>query len=181
MKIPWNCFNNTWQFSLIFHPLQVIFIHCKSRIATAIHGLWWMKMKMVNSGLKGSRVGLSRVAHNKCKMYVKGSIQSNLKPANTEHSPNAGLMLGERFLGKHFVFDGDIYPPISQIHPTMSLFPRVSTRKYILLHKAWRQYLLTCKVSRYYLLTFWLHLRRVRLMSAQYINLNVVQRYVFII
>ena len=36
---PWNCFTNTWQFSLIFHPLQVIFIHYKSWIATAIRGL----------------------------------------------------------------------------------------------------------------------------------------------
>ena len=32
-------FSNIWQFSLIFHPLQVIFIHYKSRIATAIRGL----------------------------------------------------------------------------------------------------------------------------------------------
>ena len=34
-----NWFTNTWQFSLIFHPLQVIFIHYKSRIAAAIRGL----------------------------------------------------------------------------------------------------------------------------------------------
>ena len=27
--------------------------HYKSRIATTIRGLWWMKMTMVNSGLKG--------------------------------------------------------------------------------------------------------------------------------
>ena len=32
---------------------EVIFIHYKSRIATAIRGLWWMKKTMVNSGLKG--------------------------------------------------------------------------------------------------------------------------------
>ena len=38
-KLPWNCFANTWQFSLIWHPPQVIFIHYKSRIATAISGL----------------------------------------------------------------------------------------------------------------------------------------------
>ena len=42
-----------WHFSLIFHPPEVIFIHYKSRIATAIRGLSWMKMTMVNSGLKG--------------------------------------------------------------------------------------------------------------------------------
>ena len=40
-------------FSLIFHPLQLIFIHYKSWITTAIHFLLWMKMTMVNSGLKG--------------------------------------------------------------------------------------------------------------------------------
>ena len=38
---------------IIFHQPQAIFIHYKSRIATAIRGLWWMKMTMVNSGLKG--------------------------------------------------------------------------------------------------------------------------------
>ena len=38
-KFPWNWFTNTWQFSLIFKPHQIIFIHCKSRIATAICGL----------------------------------------------------------------------------------------------------------------------------------------------
>ena len=52
-KFPWNWFTNTWQFSLIFKPHEVIFIHYKSRIATAIRGLSWMKMTMVNSGLKG--------------------------------------------------------------------------------------------------------------------------------
>ena len=51
-KFPWNCFSNMWQFSFIFHPPQVIFIHYKSRIATAIHSLQWIKM--TNSGLKGS-------------------------------------------------------------------------------------------------------------------------------
>ena len=49
----WNWFTNTWQFSLIFQSHQIIFIHHKSRIATAIRGLWWMKMTMVNSDLKG--------------------------------------------------------------------------------------------------------------------------------
>ena len=39
-KFPRNCFTNKWQFSLIFHALQVIFIHYKSRIATAIRGFW---------------------------------------------------------------------------------------------------------------------------------------------
>ena len=38
-KFPWNWFTNTCQFSLIFHPHQVIFIHYKSRIATEIRGL----------------------------------------------------------------------------------------------------------------------------------------------
>ena len=38
-KFPWNWFPNTWQFSLIFKPFQVFFIHYKSRIATAIRGL----------------------------------------------------------------------------------------------------------------------------------------------
>ena len=46
-------FSNARQFSLPFHPLQVIFIHCKSGIATEILGLQWMKMTLVNSGLKG--------------------------------------------------------------------------------------------------------------------------------
>ena len=38
-KFPWNWFTNTLQFSLIFHSHQFIFIHYKSRIATAIRGL----------------------------------------------------------------------------------------------------------------------------------------------
>ena len=39
MKISMKlAYYNTWEFSLIFHPLQVIFIHYKSRIATAIRG-----------------------------------------------------------------------------------------------------------------------------------------------
>ena len=38
MKIPLN--TNTWQFCFIFHhALQIIFIHYKSRIATALRGL----------------------------------------------------------------------------------------------------------------------------------------------
>ena len=52
-KFPWNWRPNTWQFSLIFKPHQIISIHYKSRIATAIRGLYWMEMTMVNSGLKG--------------------------------------------------------------------------------------------------------------------------------
>ena len=36
---PWNWFTNTWQFSLIIKQHQIIFIHYKSRIATAIRGL----------------------------------------------------------------------------------------------------------------------------------------------
>ena len=35
-KFQWNWLTNTWQFSLIFHPHQIIFIHYKSRIAAAI-------------------------------------------------------------------------------------------------------------------------------------------------
>ena len=31
-KFPWNFFTNTWQFSLIFHPHQIIFIHYKSKL-----------------------------------------------------------------------------------------------------------------------------------------------------
>ena len=38
-KFPWNWFTDTWWFTLIFKPHQIIFIHCKSRIATAIRGL----------------------------------------------------------------------------------------------------------------------------------------------
>ena len=38
-KFPRIWFTNTWQLSLIFHSLQVIFIHYKSRIAAAIRGL----------------------------------------------------------------------------------------------------------------------------------------------
>ena len=38
-KFPRNSFANTWLFFKIFHPLQLTFIHYKSRIATAIHGL----------------------------------------------------------------------------------------------------------------------------------------------
>ena len=39
LKIPLNWFTNTWQFSLIFHPLQITFIHYKPRIVTTIRGL----------------------------------------------------------------------------------------------------------------------------------------------
>ena len=38
-KFSWNWFTNTLQFSLLFKPHQIIFIHYKSRIATAILGL----------------------------------------------------------------------------------------------------------------------------------------------
>ena len=38
-KFPRNWFTNTWQFSLLFHPHEIIFIHYKSRVATAIRGL----------------------------------------------------------------------------------------------------------------------------------------------
>ena len=36
MKIYMKLFTNTWQFSLIFQPLQVVVINYKSRIAPAI-------------------------------------------------------------------------------------------------------------------------------------------------
>ena len=52
MKLFYQYFINTWQLSLIFHSLQIIFIHYKLKIAKAIHGFSWMKMTMVNSGLK---------------------------------------------------------------------------------------------------------------------------------
>ena len=35
-KFPWNWFTKTWQFSVIFKSYQIIFMHYKSRIATAI-------------------------------------------------------------------------------------------------------------------------------------------------
>ena len=38
-KFPWNWFTNIWQSYFIFKPHQIIFIHYKSRIATAIRGL----------------------------------------------------------------------------------------------------------------------------------------------
>ena len=38
-KFPSNWFTNSWQFYLFFQPHQVIFIHYKTRIATAIRGL----------------------------------------------------------------------------------------------------------------------------------------------
>ena len=41
-----------YQYIVIFF-YQIIFIHYKSKIATAIRGLYWMKMTMVNSGFKG--------------------------------------------------------------------------------------------------------------------------------
>ena len=47
----WECCTNTWQFSLMYHPLQVIFTYYKSWIAVAIRGLLWVKITMANSGL----------------------------------------------------------------------------------------------------------------------------------
>ena len=41
-----------YQYMVIFKPHRIIFIHNKPRIA-AIRGLQWMKMTMVNAGLKG--------------------------------------------------------------------------------------------------------------------------------
>ena len=38
-----------------FHPHQIIFIHYKPIIVTAIRGLQWMMITMVKSGLKGLR------------------------------------------------------------------------------------------------------------------------------
>ena len=46
-------FTDTCKFSLITGPLQVTIIQYKSRIATAIRGLLWMKMTIVNLSLKG--------------------------------------------------------------------------------------------------------------------------------
>ena len=53
MKISMKLFYEYINFSLFFHLHQVIFVHYKSRIATAIRGLQWTRMTMVNSGLKG--------------------------------------------------------------------------------------------------------------------------------
>ena len=50
MKICMELFNNNNIF-LICHPLQVIFIHYKSRIATTIRRLYRVKIAKVNSGL----------------------------------------------------------------------------------------------------------------------------------
>ena len=44
--------------AILFKPYQIIFIHHKSRIVTAIRGLWWMKMTMLNAGLKWLNVTL---------------------------------------------------------------------------------------------------------------------------
>ena len=44
--------NNNNFFSFVTH-FQVIFIHYKWRIATAIYCLWWIKMTMANIGLEG--------------------------------------------------------------------------------------------------------------------------------
>ena len=38
-KFPWDWLANTWQFSLIFKPHEIIFIHYKSRIEVAIRRL----------------------------------------------------------------------------------------------------------------------------------------------
>ena len=49
-----NCFEKNSKFFVISHPLPSHFvIRYESRIAIAIRGLLWMKMTMVNSGLKG--------------------------------------------------------------------------------------------------------------------------------
>ena len=52
-KFSWDCCDNNDIFSFICDPLQIIFIHYKSRIATTIRGLWWLKMTIASSGLKG--------------------------------------------------------------------------------------------------------------------------------
>ena len=47
MKISMKLFfTNTWQFSLVFHPLQIIFVHYKSRVATAIRGLKGLSLNL---------------------------------------------------------------------------------------------------------------------------------------
>ena len=65
-------------FFLLCHPLQVLLIHYKSRIGTAIRGLYWMKMTMVNSGLKGLKETLvlrnnKLFCHNKlpCRVHTR--------------------------------------------------------------------------------------------------------------
>ena len=61
-----------------FSPIQVIFIHYKSRIATAIRGLQWMKMTMVNSGLKGLTLTALKYACKNHTMETK-EVFLNLK------------------------------------------------------------------------------------------------------
>ena len=51
---------------LLSYPHQIIFIHYKSKIATAIRGLQWMKMTMENSGLKGLYVLLAAEGGGPC-------------------------------------------------------------------------------------------------------------------
>ena len=46
LKFPLNWLTNTWQFSLIFHPLKIIFIHYNSRLVVD-------EDDNVKSGLKG--------------------------------------------------------------------------------------------------------------------------------
>ena len=74
-KFPWNWFTNMWQFSLIFKPPQVIFIHYKSRIATAIRGLLWMKMTMGNSGSKGL---MKKTLYNNLIRYTMNEVRLNI-------------------------------------------------------------------------------------------------------
>ena len=44
-----------------FSPTSIILIHYKSRIATAIRGVLWMKMTMVNSGSMRRKMGLIQI------------------------------------------------------------------------------------------------------------------------
>ena len=69
-KFPSSWFTNTLQFSVIFQQLQIIFIHYKSWIATALRGLSWMKVTMVNSGLKGLKHNSSLLSSSLIAGYV---------------------------------------------------------------------------------------------------------------
>ena len=110
-KFPWNWFTNTWQFSSIFKPHQIIFIHYKSRIATAIRGLQWMKMTTVISGLKGLNkkfrliVRALQCIHDPFHFSIyesgdhtvrKPGITAHVDPGKQETSANAGLKLAHR-------------------------------------------------------------------------------------
>ena len=54
--LEWNSFTNTWQFSLFFHVLQIIFIHYKSRIVGG-------KFRLERVNLASTRIPLSDIPY----------------------------------------------------------------------------------------------------------------------